>query len=465
MNAPPNSPDLEAALLCTALCDASVLDVLDRVKPETFWSAKHGEVWRALLGCRARGIEPDPVGARDELVRTGRLVAAGGDETLFELTKSIGVSDVEARARELLDLAQRRDVIRACQAAAAKGYDRSLDHAAFLEWVQTAVFAAAISQSAKGGLERMDASATFQRIQNIAKGIEQPMGFSTGLRALDEAINGMEKGGLYILAARPGMGKTSLALSAFRAVTTEGTHSAAFFSLEMRKQKIIDRLLSIASGVPGKAMRAGRLQVGHMAALHRAAEEMSQSYDFIEDTPAMSMMEMRASLRRMLAKTDRPLGLVVVDHLGLAKSGKRTDSREQEVSEIARDLKVIAKEFDCPVLALCQLNRECEKSADKRPQLHHLRDSGEIEQSADTVLLIYRQGYYAAKKKAGQLQEDPRIKSEIVAGDDDGKAEIIRAKVREEEPGTTYVMWEGECTRFVDIARDYGTHVRGDIEQ
>jgi len=454
MRLPPHSLDLERAVLAAVLIDASALDMCDTLKPEHFYGDSYGQIWRAILGCKARGLTPDHVTVRDELVRTGKLAPIGGDETLFAITNSVLPScEPELHAREIIELAQRRTLIGVMHDLVGRGYDRKHDTKAFLEEAQQRVFEATISLRAEGSLERINPIPTLQRIEDIATGKVYPMGSPTGLTALDERLRGYNDGCLYILAGRPGMGKTSLALASARAVAKGGDRMAAVFSLEMTKLELEERHVSLASGVPASAIRTGKLQAGHWPLVSAAATEMQSMPMLIDETSGLSIPQLRARLRRAVAKSAIKLGIIVVDHIGLMRSGMRTDSREQEISEIARALKEIAKEFACPVLALSQLNRECEKTGDKRPSLHHLRDSGEIEQSADGVLFVYRRGYYAAEKKAGRLKEDKWSKSEIEAGDDDGKAEVIIAKLRAGSTGTVHCRFEGECTRFVD---EYG---------
>lgn len=455
MHVPPHSLDLERAVCAAALMDAATLDVCDALQAPHFYSHSHGTVWTAIRGVRARGMVPDHVTVRDELVRTGQLANAGGDDRLLEITNgTLPTYQPEEHAREIIELAQRRALIAVCHDLAARGYDRAHDTRAFLELAQQRVFEATAGTRADGALVRIDPIPSMQRIEDIATGKVYPMGAPTGLTALDTKLRGYDPGALIILAGRPGMGKTALALGAARAVALGGDRTSAVFSLEMTKNELEERYLSLASGVPSNSIKTGRLQAGHFPLIAKAAQEMQAIPLFIDETPGLDMPQLRARLRRMVAKSAVPLGIIVVDHIGLARSGMRTGSREQEVSEIARGLKEIAKEFKAPVLALSQLNRECEKTSDKRPSLHHLRDSGEIEQSADVVLFVYRQGYYAAEKKAGRLKEDRFSQSDIAPGDDDGRAEIIIAKRRGGSTGTVHCRFEGECTRFVDSDGD-----------
>ncbi len=462
MRVPPHSLDLERAILATALTEPATLDVCERLRAEHFYSDANGALWTAILGARARGLTPDHITVRDELVRVGKLASIGGDETLFEITNRIlPTYQPEEQAREVIELAQRRAVVMLCHDLASRGYDRAIDTAEYLESAQQRIFEATASVRAEGSLEHIDPLPIMQRIEDIATGKVYPMGSPTGLAVLDEKLRGYDPGALIILAGRPGMGKTALALGAARATARGGDRTSAVFSLEMTKLELEERYVSLAAGVPSDAIKTGQLEAGHFPRIGNAAAEMKRIPLFIDDTAGLSIPQIRARLRRMVSKSGVPLGLIVVDHIGLARSGMRTGSREQEVSEIARALKEIGKEFKAPVLALSQLNRECEKTNDKRPSLHHLRDSGEIEQSADVVLFVYRRGYYAAEKKAGRLKEDRFSQSEIEADDDDGKAEIIIAKRRGGATGTVHCMFEGECTRFVDYGHnDYRPDAR-----
>lgn len=453
MRVPPSSMDLERAILCSALIDVTTLDLVGDLESKHFYSAANGEIWRAIQRVRARGMSPDHVTVRDDLVAHGKLDAVGGDAALYDITsRLVTTGEPDKHAAEVIALYQRRAVIQVCHEMGAKGYDRAHETIPYLEEVQAEVFRATAVQRPGEGLTRLDPLPFLRSVEAVSRGELAPMGAPTSLDALDERLRGYFDDCLYILAGRPGMGKTALALGSVRAVAKSGK-LAAFFSAEMPKNHIVDRYIAL-HGVPAEAIKRRVFTVDQMRKVGQACAELDALPILIDDTARITVPAMRAGLRRAVAQSKVPLGLIVVDHIGIVSSGVRTDSREQEVSEIARGLKVLAKEFHAPVLALCQLNRECEKSAEKRPSLHHLRDSGEVEQSADVVMFVYRRGYYAAEKKAGRLQEDRFSKSTIEADDDDGRAEIIIAKFREGAPGTVHVMFEGECTRFVDYGHD-----------
>src|SRR5205823_5975023 len=275
---------------------------------------------------------------------------------------------------------------------------------------------------------------------------EEITGIPTGFADLDRMTSGFQPGDLVILAARPSMGKTALCLNLATHVGCRGRYQekrcgVGIFSLEMPKEQLVMRMLASEARVDAQRMRTGRLIESDWAKLAKAAGELAEANIHIDDSPAVSALELRAKARRLAARhssTEAPLGLIIIDYLQLMKGNERIDSREQQISEISRSLKALSKELGIPVLALSQLNRSLEKRPDKRPMMSDLRESGSLEQDADTILFIYREEVYEKDK------EDVK-----------GVAEIIIGKQRNGPIGTANLAFIHEHTRFENLAREY----------
>ena len=298
------------------------------------------------------------------------------------------------------------------------------------------------SGSEKGGLERLSSVLlqTFERLDSLNREADESVKpVSTGIGDLDRVITGLNRSDLIILAARPGMGKTSFALNIARNVACKSKKAVAFFSLEMSKEQLASRLLSSEAMVGGTKLRTGKLTDEEWQRLVPASDILKNANLYIDDTPGITITEMKSRLRRL-----REIDLVVVDYLQLMSSTRRIDSRVNEISEITRSLKIMAKELNVPVITLSQLSRASEQRPDHRPQLSDLRDSGSIEQDADIVLFLYREGYY---DKGGEDAAAPAV--------DVNSGECIVAKNRHGEMNTVKLHWQGEFMRFTDVETRY----------
>lgn len=454
LRVPPHSHELERALISAILCDDEVLAACDGLLPEHFYVASHSQIYGAILGVVARGMRPDLVTVPDQISVSARDKGAVLEQMLEITSRVLPTHEPEIHAREIRHLAQRRHVINALLKLASIGYDRKVQTRDWFEDVEREIFAStSIAGSDEMTFSRLDPTAVMKRLIDASKGIKPKPGLTTGVGALDRKLLGLGliPKRLYIVAGRPGMGKSALCLGTARAVSMAGL-PALFVSLEMSREECAIRCMSLATGISGRSVDECSVTQEQIPKLARGAEEMSQSAPFANDEQDVSLPQLRAAVRRHAAKHGK-IGVLVVDHIGLMSSGERTQSREQEVSALSRGLKRMAKEFDCPVIALAQLNRECEKRPDKRPQLSDLRDSGSLEQDADAVIFVYRAGYYAAKMAKGELQDEPwqKNKTTIVAGADDGKAELIIAKQRGAGTGVALCRFDDKCTRFVDF--------------
>ncbi len=440
---PPNSLEAERAVIGGVLLENEAMDaVLEIVKKEDFYSEANAQLFESMTALSATGTPIDSVTIRNQLEARGKLAAVGGDDYLFELTSTIPtVANIESHAKIIKEKALVRRLITACHEVAAKGYGDYGDPELFLDSSEKAIFDVA-QESVRSPYEHVKdvVFRTFEELQKAAERGEKVTGLPTGFKAVDDMTSGMHPGDLIIIAGRPGMGKTAFAVNVAVNACMARKEGVAVFSLEMPKEQLVRRMLCSEARVDGTRMRAGQLWRDDWPKLARAAGALSDLPLWIDDTPGLSMTELRAKSRRIKSKND--LGLIVVDYLQLMRSGSKNDSREQEISEISRNLKMLAKELSLPVIALSQLNRGVESRAgkDKRPQLSDLRESGAIEQDADTIWFVYREEMYN--------RDEPNAKN---------RAEIIIGKQRSGPTGTAHVAFFSEYTRFDNMAaEEYG---------
>lgn len=291
------------------------------------------------------------------------------------------------------------------------------------------------------GLERIDRVIyqTFDRLEKLSKEDENYKAISTGISDLDRVITGLNRSDLILLAARPGMGKTSFALNIARSVAVQSKKKVAFFSLEMTKEQLASRLLSVEALVGGVKLRTGKLNDEEWQRIISASDVLGKTEIYLDETSGITVPEMKAKLRRL-----RGVDLVIIDYLQLMSSAKATNNRVQEISEITRNLKIMAKDINVPVICLSQLSRASEQRPDHKPMLSDLRDSGSIEQDADIVLFLYREGYYADKgEDAANAQVDLN------------SAECLVAKNRHGETSAVKLHWQGEFMRFSSLEHNY----------
>lgn len=438
MRVPPHSLEAERDVLAACLLDPALVDVAAGLLTADDWySDAHREIWEALLGLARRSMGIDATTLRAALLDAGRLAHVGGDEYLLALSSRIpDTGNTEAHCRIVREKAARRRMIAACHQGASAGYDGSTETADYLDRVQAEVFDAARELASDSGPERIGpmVEGVIEEVQAAASsgGIT---GLPTGLHALDRMTTGLHGGELIIVAGRPGMGKTALATGTAIHAAIDLGRPALFFSLEMPKAQIVRRVIAEYGRVDLHRMRSGALSWNDGEGMERAALALRRAPLLIDDTPAITLMQVRARARRVKAK-EGDLAIVVVDYLQLMRSGMGRESREIEIGDISRGLKVLSKELDCPVMALAQLNRECEKRSDKRPMVSDLRESGSIEQDADAVILVYRDEVYDKNTT------------------DRGIAELIVGKQRNGSTGTARVKYWGEFTRFDNLADD-----------
>ncbi len=450
---PPHSLDAERAVLGGVLLENSALNtVLQLLTADDFYSRGNSLVFDAMAELFRRGQPVDTITLRGWLVDRGSFHKAGGDEHLLSLTNTIPtVANIEQHAVIVREKANVRRMIAACHEIAAQGYSDYGEPEEFFDQSEKKVFEIG---KQRGGAPYEHVKdivyRTIQQVQEAAGRGERIIGLPTGLDKLDEMTAGLKGSELLIIAGRPGMGKTAFALNVALAAAVGRNVAVAVFSLEMRKEELVRRLLCSEARVDGGRMRNGLLSTQDWQKLMGAAGPLTDLPLFIDDTAALTVTALRGKARRL--KSEHGLGLIVVDYLQLMRSGVKNDNREQEISEISRSLKALAKELDVPVVALSQLNRgvETRPGKDKRPQLADLRESGAIEQDADVIMFVYRPEVYAKDEERQQLR---------------GLAEIIVGKQRSGPTGIVRCKFFHEFTRFENLAEgEFEGYESGDVE-
>lgn len=393
---PPQNLDAEKSMLGAILIDEETLaDISEHVKPQDFYDKRHGLIYDAVMRLYEKNKPVDLLTLTDELKRKHQLEEIGGSAYLTELTNYVPTAaHAESYAEIVAQKAVRRRLIKASGEISELGYNEETTTQELLQQAEAELFSVS-DQSLKQDLVSIESILTdsFDRMEELHRSKGSLRGIRTGWRDLDNMTAGLQRSDLVILAARPSMGKTTLVANLAYNVATIAKQPVLFFSLEMSKEQLVDRMLADASGVDAWNIRTGNLSDDDFSKLSEAMGEMAEAPIYIDDTPGLSVLEMRTKARR--AAHEKPLGLVIVDYLQLMQgSGRHDGNRVQEVSEISRGLKLIARELNVPVIALSQLSRSVESRSPQIPQLADLRESGSIEQDADIVMFIYREAYY-----------------------------------------------------------------------
>ena len=483
---PPHDLDAEAAVLSAVLLSTEAFDQVQVfLAPEHFYSDANRRVYEAVQDLQAKGRPADLVTVATWLRDRNRLQQVGGTPYLAQLADATpSVANVEAHEVTIREKWRVRQLIQTCQRVAAEGYGDYGEVQSFIDGAEQAIFDIARVPTGSAvqpvDLAIKEVFNTLNEVQKRGGGI---IGTPTGFTDLDRKCAGLRDGDLYIVAGRPGMGKTALVLN--MAVNVAGSQqqeasgdgdllqinapvelpgcAVAFFSLEMPREQLAGRLLATEARVDGSIMRSGRPSAQDWTKLTEAAARLTRLPIWLDDTPALGLLELRAKVRRLQADLARDasrryaarLGLVVIDYLQLMRGRRDAGSREQEISELSRGLKQLAKEMRVPIMALSQLNRSVETrtSKDRRPQLSDLRESGAIEQDADMVVFIYRDDYY---RKTGQDRD--RAAADAAQGEQ-GIAELIIAKQRNGPTGVVRLKYTEKHTRFDNLAAsDYGMY-------
>ncbi len=397
-NLPPQNTEAEASLLGAILIDSdAIVKVADIVRPEDFYDERHARVYEAAIQLYEKHSPIDVLTLSDQLKSTGMLDVVGNASFLTELTNFVPTAAHATRYAEIISQkATRRRLIKASQVIADLGYDEAQSLQELIENAETRLFEVS-ERHIKQDITSIDSilSSSFDRLDELHKDKGALRGVPTGYRDLDNILAGLQPSDLIILAARPSMGKTAFALNLAHNVAVKAALPVLIFSLEMSKEQLVDRLLSAEAGVNAWNLRTGNLTDDDFERIGHAMGTLSEAQIFIDDSPGITVSDMRTKARREAHQ--RPLGLIIVDYLQLMSGGARfsgDSNRVQEISEISRGLKGIARELKVPVIALSQLSRSVESRSPQIPQLADLRESGSIEQDADVVTFIYREEYY-----------------------------------------------------------------------
>lgn len=394
---PPQSGEAETSLLGAVLLDQEVLsDVSDKLKSIDFYDKRHQNIYAAMIHLFEQRKPVDLLTLTEELKRKELLDEIGGPGYLTDLTNAVPTAAHASSYAEIIsDKAMRRRLIRASSDIAELGFDEEQNIRELLEQAEAGLFKVSETSVSQDliSLEQI-LNESFDRLDELHRDKGKLRGVRTGWNDLDNKLAGLQRSDLIILAARPAMGKTALSTNLAYNVATKEKQPVLVFSLEMSKEQLVDRMLADAAGVDAWNIRTGNLNDEDFEKLSGAMGELAEAPIFIDDTPGMTVLEMRTKARRLAH--GQPLGLVIVDYLQLMSAGssRHDGNRVQEVSEISRGLKLIARELNVPVIALSQLSRSVESRSPQIPQLADLRESGSIEQDADIVMFIYREDYY-----------------------------------------------------------------------
>lgn len=443
---PPQNTEAEQAVLGSILLKADLLgSVLELLKPNDFYKDAHKIIFESMVDLFEKNEPQDLLTVSNLLTNSNQIEQVGGPAYLASLTSIVPVTaNIVSYAKIIREKSILRRLITVNSDIASRCYEEQGDIDILVDEAEQAIFDIAGSKG-EGQFTHIKSIVpdAFAQVEQLYKRKELITGVPTGYNILDKMTAGLQPSDLIILAARPSMGKTSFAMNIAQHAALVEKIGVAVFSLEMSKEQLVMRLLSSAGRIDSQRIRTGKLHNEDWPKLTRAVGMLSEAPIFIDDTPAISVLEMRAKVRRLASKSD--IGLIVVDYLQLMR-GRSTENRTQEISEISRSLKALAKEHNVPVIALSQLNRGLESRPDKRPMMSDLRESGAIEQDADVICFIYRDEVY------NKAEDNPER----------GSAEIIIGKQRNGPTGTVKLTFIKEFTMFENMSELDDT---GEFEQ
>lgn len=434
---PPQSKEAEQSVLGSMIIDKeAIFSAAEFLTDQDFYSTAHQKIFNGILSLSDRGEPVDLITLSEELQSKQCLDEIGGRSYLVSLANAVPTA---ANIKYHSNIVREKSILRALINAATGIVTRSFDSPAnveeFLDEAEQLIFEIGSKGKHQGFASLKDVLVqAFDRIEKLYDEKKGVTGISTGFTDLDRMCYGLQNSDLIVIAARPSMGKTTLALNMAQQVAVKEKRPTAFFSMEMSKEQLAQRLLCAESQVDAQKMRSGYLSKDEWHKLTRAVGPLSESPLFIDDSPSMSVMEVRAKARRL--KAEKNLEAVFVDYLQLMRGFARSESRQQELSEISRALKALAKELNVPVVALSQLSRAVERRPDRRPILSDLMESGGIEANADLVMFIYREAYYNKESDMGNI------------------AEINIAKQRNGPTGLVKLYFLDRYTKFANVARD-----------
>ncbi|MFL5575446.1 MAG: replicative DNA helicase [Gemmatimonadaceae bacterium] len=443
---PPYSEDAEQAVIAAMLMDAdAIMRAAEHVDDTMFYREGHRRIFRAIVALTEKGSVADPLTLSDELARRGELEASGGKEYVAFLVDAVPTAaNVEYHAKIVREKALLRRLIEVSTSIVTEAFEGRTTAADLLDEAESKIFQVSQAQGT-GGFTRIKELLwpAMERIEAVSREGRSVTGVPSGFRDLDEMTSGFQPADLVIVAARPSMGKTAFTLNIAQHAAIEHNVAVAFFSLEMSKDSLVQRMLTSEARIDAQTLRKGKLRDDDFPRLARAAGILSHAPVYIDDTPGITILEMRSKARRL--KAENGVGMVIVDYLQLMTGPASSENRQQEVSQISRGLKALAKELGVPVIALSQLSRAVEQRAGSekgRPVLSDLRESGAIEQDADLIMFLFREEVYAEREN-GTLK-DPSV---------EGKAEVIIGKQRNGPIGVVPLYFHKQYTRFEDISR------------
>jgi replicative DNA helicase len=406
---PPQNTEAEASLLGAVLIDTdAIVKIADSISPEDFYEERHKRIYEAMQALYEKHSPLDVLTLSDQLKGTGFLEMVGGASYLTELTNFVPTAaHVEQYAEIVSQKAMRRRLIKASQDIVGLGYDEAQSLQSLIEEAETKLFEVS-QRHVKQDITSLEAilGDSFDRLDELHKDKGKMRGVPTGFKDLDNILAGLQRSDLFILAARPSMGKTAMVLNLAHNVAVQASEPVLIFSLEMSKEQLVDRMLARESSVDAWALRTGNLTDADFEKLGHAMGTLSEAQIYIDDTPGITVSDLRTKARREAHQ--RPLGLIIVDYLQLMSGGSRfggDGNRVQEISEISRGLKGIARELNVPLIALSQLSRSVESRSPQIPQLSDLRESGSIEQDADIVAFLYREDYYNPESERQNIMD------------------------------------------------------------
>lgn len=436
---PPHDLEAEQAIIGSMLTDRdAVISAIEILKEEDFYREDNKAIYTAILNLYNRAEPIDIITVKSELESMGKFEQVGGLEYLAELPEKVPTT---ANAMKYIKIVEEKSTLRRLIKTANEiielGYSPTEDVEDIMEGAEKKIFNIMQEKNQKGYAPIKDVLVeSFTKLEELYNRKQHITGVPSGFTELDYRTAGFHGSELILIAARPAMGKTAFALNIATNVAVKANVPVAVFSLEMSKEQLVNRILCSESMVDSNKVRTGKLEEDDWTKLAGAIGPLSEAEIFIDDTPGINITEIRAKCRKL--KLEKNIGMVVIDYLQLIQgSNKRGGSREQEISEISRSLKILAKELDVPVIALSQLSRAAEQRPDHRPMLSDLRESGAIEQDADIVMFLYRDDYY----------NQDSDKKDI--------AEIIIAKHRGGSTGTVELLWLGSYTKFVNLERRF----------
>ncbi|MGN1333944.1 MAG: replicative DNA helicase [Anaerovoracaceae bacterium] len=432
---PPHNEEAERSVLGAVMLNKDVLsDVLEEVTADDFYNESHREIFRAIWNLYNENTAVDMLTVCEELKKRKALDMAGGRAYIATLTAEVpSTANAVEYAKIVAEKATLRQMIKTTEDITEKGYDAKMAAGEILDYAESSIFKIAQKRQKNDYSKIQDVLLTnIKLIDAAAQNKDKIVGIPTGFKDIDEKTSGLQRSDLIIVAARPAMGKTAFALNIAQQSAVKAGSSVMIFSLEMSKEQLGQRLLAMQARVEIQKLKQGDLDRKDWDRITMALDELNNTKIVIDDTPGISIMEMRNKCRRL--KAEQGLDLVVVDYLQLMSLQGKTDNRQQEISTISRNLKLLAREIECPVIVLSQLSRAPEQRQDHRPVLSDLRESGSIEQDADIVIFLYRDDYYNENT------------------DKPGVCEVNIAKHRSGPTDKVELTWVSRYTKFSDKA-------------